>query len=79
MHRFIVVIGNVYIYIYIFLFFFFCYERYFMKSLSRENQADIIEAFNSTSRHLDDLLDLLNINIIYFDQMVDRIYLMNSS
>ena len=48
-----------------------CYERDFMKSLSRENQADIIEAFNSTSRYLD---DLLNIDNIYFDQMVDRIY-----
>ena len=43
-----------------------------MKSLSRENQADIIEAFNSTSRYLD---DLLNIDNIYFDQMVDRVYL----
>ena len=32
--------------------FLFCYERDFMKSLSRENQADIIEAFNS--RYLDD-------------------------
>ena len=42
-----------------------------MKSISRENQADIIEAFNSTSRYLD---DLLNIDNIYFDQMVDRIY-----
>ena len=42
-----------------------------MKSLSRENQADIIEAFNSTSRYL---YDLLNIDYIYFDQMVDRIY-----
>ena len=42
-----------------------------MKSLSRENQADIIEAFNSTSRYLD---DVLNIDNIYFDQMVDRIY-----
>ena len=42
-----------------------------MKSLSRENQADIIEAFNSTSRYLD---DLLNIDHIYFDQMVDRVY-----
>ena len=42
-----------------------------MKSLSRENQVDIIEAFNSTSRYLD---DLLNIDNIYFDQMVDRIY-----
>ena len=41
-----------------------------MKSLSGENQADIIEAFNSTSRYLD---DLLNIENIYFDQM-DRIY-----
>ena len=51
--------------------FLFCYDRDFMKSLSRENQADIIEAFNSTSRYLD---DLLNIDIIYFDQMVDRIY-----
>ena len=51
--------------------FLFCYERDFMKSLSRENQADIIEAFNSTSRYLD---NLLNVNNIYFDQMVDRIY-----
>ena len=42
-----------------------------MKSLSRENQTDIIEAFNSTSRYLD---DILNIDNIYFDQMVDRIY-----
>ena len=42
-----------------------------MNSLSRENQAEIIEAFNSTSRYLD---DLLNINNTYFDQMVDRIY-----
>ena len=38
-----------------------------MKSLSREYQADIIEAFNSTSRYL-------NIDNIYFDQMVDRVY-----
>ena len=49
----------------------FCYERDFMKSLSREKQADIIEAFNSTSRYLD---DLLNIDHIYFEQMVDRKY-----
>ena len=51
--------------------FLFCYERDFMKSLSRENQADIIEAFNSTSRYLD---DLLNIDNIYFEHTVDRIY-----
>ena len=49
----------------------FCYERGFIKSLSRENQADIIEAFNSTSRYLG---DLLNIDKIYFEYMVDRIY-----
>ena len=35
--------------------FLFCYERDFMKSLSRENQVDIIEAFNSTSKYLNDL------------------------
>ena len=51
--------------------FLFCYERDFMKSLSSKNQADIIESFNSTLRYLD---DLLNIDNIYFDQMVDRIY-----
>ena len=42
--------------------FLFCNERDYMKSLSRENQADIIEAFNSTSRYLDDLLNIDNIN-----------------
>ena len=42
-----------------------------MKSLSRENQADIIGAFNLTLRYLD---DLVNIDNVYFDQMVDRIY-----
>ena len=51
--------------------FLFCYERDFMKALSRENQADIIETFNSTLRYLD---DLLNIDNMYFDQMIDRIY-----
>ena len=42
-----------------------------MNSFSRENLTDIIEAFNSSSRNID---DLLNIDIIYFGQMVDRIY-----
>ena len=46
--------------------FLFCYERDFMKSLSPENQADIIKAFNSTYRYLDDLLHIDN---IYFEQM----------
>ena len=52
--------------------FLFCYKRDFMLSLSDNNQADIIEAFNSTSRYLD---DLLNINNPYFEQMVGQIYL----
>ena len=51
--------------------FLFCYERDFMLSLSDNNQTDIIEAFNSTSRYLD---DLLNIDIPYFEQMVGQIY-----
>ena len=49
----------------------FCYERDFILSLSDNNQADIIEAFNSTSRYLD---DLLNIDNPYFEQMVGQIY-----
>ena len=51
--------------------FLFCYERDFMLSLPDNNQADIIEAFNSTSRYLD---DLLNIDNTYFEQMVGQIY-----
>ena len=30
-----------------------------MDSLNHDNQADVIEAFNSTSRYLDDLLTIL--------------------
>ena len=51
--------------------FLFVYERDFMLSLSDNNQTDIIEAFNSTSRYLD---DLLNIDDPYFEQMVCQIY-----
>ena len=51
--------------------FWFCYKRDFMLSLSDNNQTDIIiEAFNSTSRYLD---DLLNIDNPYFEQMVGQI------
>ena len=50
--------------------FLFCYERDFMLSLSGNNQTDIIEAFISTSRYLD---DLLNIDNPYFEQMVGQI------
>ena len=42
-----------------------------MLSLSDNNQTDIIGAFNSTSRYLD---DLLNIDNPYFEQMVGQIY-----
>ena len=42
-----------------------------MTSLSDENQSDIIEAFNSTSRYLDDLLNTGN---PYFEGMVNQIY-----
>ena len=42
-----------------------------MTSLSNANQADIIEAFNSTSRNLD---DLFNIDNTYFEGMVNNIY-----
>ena len=42
-----------------------------MLSLSDKNQTDIIEAFNSTSRYLD---YLINIDNSYFEQMVGQIY-----
>ena len=42
-----------------------------MTTLSDIKQAEIIEAFKSTSRYLD---DLLNIDNHYFEGMVDRIY-----
>ena len=51
--------------------FLFCYESDFMKDLSSVNQADFIKAFNSTSRYLD---DLLNIENPYFEGMVNQIY-----
>ena len=40
--------------------FLFCYERDFMLSLSVKNQTGIIEAYNSTSAYLDDLLNIDN-------------------
>ena len=51
--------------------FLFCYERDFMMSLSDYKQACVIDAFNTTSRYLD---DILNINNVYFDDMVSQIY-----
>ena len=40
-------------------------------SLSADKDAEIIEAFNSTTTHLD---DLLNIDTTYFEGMVKQIY-----
>ena len=51
--------------------FLFCNERDFMMSLSDDKQADIINACNPTSIYLD---DILNINNVYFDNMVFQIY-----
>ena len=42
-----------------------------MDSLNHDNQADVIEAFNSTSRYFD---DLLNIDNPYFEVMFKHIY-----
>ena len=43
-----------------------------MKDVSSDNQADVIKAINSTSRYLD---DLLNIDNPYFEGMVNQIYI----
>ena len=42
-----------------------------MDSLNHDNQADVIEAFISTSRYLDDLFHIEN---PYFEGMVNQIY-----
>ena len=48
-----------------------CYERDFMMSLSDDKLADVIDAFNTTYYYKD---DILNINNVYFDNMVSQIY-----
>ena len=40
-----------------------------MMSLSDDKQADVIDAFNTISRYLDDILNIIN---VYFDNMVTR-------
>ena len=42
-----------------------------MVSLFDDKQVDIIDAFNTTSRYLD---GILNINNFYFENIVSRIY-----
>ena len=56
--------------------FLFCYEEDFVLSLSEDTQSDVIEAFNSTSRQLD---DLLNTDNNFFDSMVSVFSLQNFS
>ena len=56
--------------------FLFCYERDFMLSLSDDNHSEVIEAFNSTSRYLDDLLILILFrekNLIYKEVIVRKL------
>ena len=48
--------------------FLYCYETDFMDSLNHDNQADVIEAFNSTSRYLFDIANP------YFEGIVKQIY-----
>ena len=43
----------------------------YMMSLSGDKQANVIDAFNTTSGYLD---YILNINNVYFDNMVSQIY-----
>ena len=54
-------------------FFRFCLEIDFtcIMSLSDNKQADIIDAFNTTFRYLN---DILNNDNVYFDNMVSQIY-----
>ena len=42
-----------------------------MMSLSDDKQADVIDAFNTASRYLEDILDINNVCI---DNMVSQIY-----
>ena len=51
--------------------FLYCYERDFMLSLDREKQANVISAFNDTSRYLDDIFNMDN---PYFDNIFPSIY-----
>ena len=51
--------------------FLFCYERHFMMSLPEEKQSEVIEAFSSTPRYLE---NLSNIDNDYFDGLISQIY-----
>ncbi|WP_187355599.1 hypothetical protein ['Paenibacillus yunnanensis' Narsing Rao et al. 2020] len=51
--------------------FLYCYESEYMQKLSVENEALIKEAFNRTSRYLD---DLFNVDNIHFEKVYRDIY-----
>ena len=51
--------------------FLYCYERDFMLNLNPVSQVEVINAFNDTSRYLD---DIFNIDNPYFDNMRSAIY-----
>ena len=51
--------------------FLFCYERDYTMSISDDKQADVNDIINTTSRYLD---DILNINNVFIDNMVSQIY-----
>ena len=44
--------------------------------LSDDKQADVIDAFNTTSRYLDDILNIKN---VFFDNMVSQYTLQSSN
>ena len=51
--------------------FLYCYERDFMLSLNPKTQANVIKAFNDTSRYLD---DIFNVDNPFFERMIPTIY-----
>ena len=52
--------------------FLFCYESVFMKSLSDDKQADVVDAFNNTSRNS---YDILNINNVFLTRYPSELQL----
>ena len=60
-------------------FIFILLGKNFMDSPDHDNQAELIEAFNSTSRYLEDLLNIDNLNSIANDNQADVIEAFNST
>ena len=46
-----------------------------MMSLSDDKQADVIDAFNTTSRYLDDILNINNVYILVKSSNWPRVFL----